>query len=89
MSYARGGFGRGGARVGVLAALLVGVSGMGAGVAGQEPPGDLKCLTPSRCLETAVPKTEPHGAICSTCHDLYKTGRVQATSATCASTGCH
>jgi len=46
-------------------------------------------LTPSKCLESPVPVTEPHGAICSTCHDLYGTQKVTATSATCATSRCH
>lgn len=72
-----------------MVALLAGSAASVAAQSDQEPPGDLKCLTPGRCLESPVPKTEPHGAICSTCHDLYGTRQVRATAATCASARCH
>lgn len=89
MSYARGGPGSGVRGVVGAVVLVLGMVVVGVAQEGPDPPGDLSCLTPGRCLESSVPKTEPHGAICSTCHDLYSTGQVHATSATCATAACH
>jgi hypothetical protein len=55
------------------------------------PVGDLRCLTSreEHCLPEPVPADEPHGAICATCHDLWRHDSLSEARATCASGECH
>lgn len=52
---------------------------------------DLRCLTrrPEDCLPTPVPRDEPHGAICATCHNLWDQTVPADVTKSCTAAGCH
>lgn len=52
---------------------------------------DLRCLTrrPTDCLEDPVPRDEPHGAVCATCHNLWDQGVPADAVRPCTGAGCH
>lgn len=96
----RSGLGRAAAVTGT--ALLVAVAALGTGVGAERlaapaavqvrdttPDGDLLCLTrrPQDCLDEPVPTDEPHGAVCSTCHNLWQSDPAAVRS--CTDAGCH
>jgi hypothetical protein len=53
--------------------------------------GDLRCLTrrAEDCLDQPVPRDEPHGAVCATCHDLWTPGVPATKTRSCTDSGCH
>lgn len=57
----------------------------------QRPAEDLRCLSdqPGQCLQDPVPVDEPHGAVCSTCHDLFVQPSLADAAATCTTARCH
>ena len=81
------------ATAGVLALVALGALLALASPAGAQDSsrvgGDLRCLTSSLCLEEPVSPSEPHGAICATCHDFDAQARPAEAVATCGSGGCH
>lgn len=50
---------------------------------------DLRCLTSRLCLDQPMSPTEPHGAVCATCHDLVAQGTPAGARASCTGAGCH
>lgn len=86
--------------VGAIAALGAGVA-VSPGLAGPLaalaqardtiPGEDLRCLTrrPGDCLDEPVPRDEPHGAICATCHNLWDANVPADVTRSCTSAGCH
>ncbi len=52
---------------------------------------DLRCLTrrPEDCLDRPVPRDEPHGAVCATCHNLWTPGAPANVTRSCTAAGCH
>lgn len=60
-------------------------------VAGNAPPGDLRCLTrrDEDCLDEPVPASEPHGAVCATCHTLWERSSPGGSIRSCTAAGCH
>jgi hypothetical protein len=50
---------------------------------------DLRCLTARDCLDKPMSPSEPHGAICATCHDMMAQRSFREARATCTGAGCH
>lgn len=52
---------------------------------------DLRCLTrrPGDCLDEPVPRDEPHGANCATCHNLWDPAVPATVTRSCTAAGCH
>ena len=55
------------------------------------PGEDLRCLTrrPGDCLDKPVPRDEPHGAICATCHNMWNPAVPANVTRSCTDAGCH
>jgi hypothetical protein len=74
-------------------ALLLAALFVTAPLAGQRAArgADLRCLTsnPDHCLPEAMSPEEPHGAVCSTCHNLWEQTRLQDAAKSCTTSDCH
>ena len=88
----------GGLAMVALSAALAGQNSNGRGAARDTarsrdaaPPGDLRCLTRrvEDCLPAPVPRDEPHGAVCATCHSLWQRGNATGTIQSCSGGECH
>jgi hypothetical protein len=71
------------------AALFAGVAAMTGQAPTREP--DLRCLSsqPGHCLPEPMPRDEPHGAVCATCHDLWTQPTLADAARSCTASGCH
>jgi hypothetical protein len=74
----------------VVAGLLL-ACGDAAGAQRAPRVADLRCLTsnPDHCLPEAMTPEEPHGAVCSTCHNLWEQRQLSDAKNTCATSDCH
>jgi Ni/Fe-hydrogenase subunit HybB-like protein/Fe-S-cluster-containing dehydrogenase component len=52
---------------------------------------DLRCLTnrAEDCLPEPVSPTEPHGAVCATCHNLWRQPKLTDAAHSCTRSDCH
>lgn len=90
-SSGAGGSGRA-ARIEGVVGLVVVLWVFGAAASAQvQTRVDLRCLTQreEHCLDQPMSPSEPHGAVCATCHDMVAQRTFGAVRATCTGAGCH